>query len=108
MKRKRVGRSRNGFTLIEMTVVLFIISLLVLIIIPNISSARNHANTVHKHAMVSVVQTQIDDYLDNHSKSAVSYDDLVQDGDLTTTQRNKAEAEGINIHNNKADFNNNK
>lgn len=37
-------KRRRGFTLIEMTIVLFIISLLVLIILPNLNGQRGHAD----------------------------------------------------------------
>ena len=40
-------KKRRGFTLIEMAIVLFIISLLILIILPNIGTQRKHANTVN-------------------------------------------------------------
>ncbi|XIF20384.1 MAG: prepilin-type N-terminal cleavage/methylation domain-containing protein [Acetilactobacillus jinshanensis] len=63
---KKALKKRKGFTLIEMTIVLFIISLLILIIIPNISKSREHAQDVHSNAMVSVVQSQIDAYLDDN------------------------------------------
>ncbi|WP_286007010.1 prepilin-type N-terminal cleavage/methylation domain-containing protein [Ligilactobacillus aviarius] len=41
----------KGFTLIEMAIVLFIISLLILIIIPNINHQRKNAVNVNSNAM---------------------------------------------------------
>lgn len=49
-----------------MTIVLFIISLLILIIIPNLSNQRKHAQSVHSSAMTEVVQAQIDAYFSQH------------------------------------------
>ncbi|MDN6543613.1 MAG: prepilin-type N-terminal cleavage/methylation domain-containing protein, partial [Lentilactobacillus parabuchneri] len=48
--KKQVKKTRSGFTLIEMTIVLFIISLLILIIIPNLSNQRKLAQSVHSSA----------------------------------------------------------
>ncbi|WP_429970727.1 competence type IV pilus major pilin ComGC [Fructilactobacillus sp. Tb1] len=95
-------KKRKGFTLIEMTVVLFIISLLILIIIPNLSSQKNHANSVHGNAMVSVVQTQVDAYEDEHADKSVTFDKLVENNYLTKKQAKQATDEKITIQNNHA------
>lgn len=98
-----VLKNRRGFTLIEMTIVLFIISLLILIIIPNISNARQHAQGVHNNAMVSVVQSQIDDFLEDNPNQQVSYGTLSDKGYLTNAQVHKAYYDDhIQIENNKA------
>ncbi|KRM57022.1 competence type IV pilus major pilin ComGC [Secundilactobacillus malefermentans] len=91
-------KKREGFTLIEMAIVLFIISLLILIVVPNISSQRNHAQQVHARAMRTVVQTQIDMYLDESDASLVTYQVLEQKGYLTSKQISEAKKEGISIH----------
>lgn len=61
-----MAKQRHGFTLVEMTIVLFIISLLVLIILPNLNHQRQRAQKIHGHAMVTVVQGQVTAYLDDH------------------------------------------
>lgn len=104
---KKNYRKRKGFTLIEMTIVLFIISLLVLIIIPNMTKSRENANAVHKNAMISVVQSQLDDYLDDHPENdepgrGVSLSKLQTSGYLSNDQVKKASAEKIDIDNSKA------
>ena len=53
-------RKREAFTLLEMSIVLFIISLLILIVLPNLTAQRKSAKRIHRDAMVSVVQTQVD------------------------------------------------
>ena len=55
-------RKREAFTLLEMSIVLFIISLLILIVLPNLTAQRKSAKRIHRDAMVSVVQTQVDEY----------------------------------------------
>ncbi|WP_208558642.1 competence type IV pilus major pilin ComGC [Marinilactibacillus kalidii] len=52
----------NGFTLIEMSLVLFIISVLLLLIIPNINTHQGTAKSSGDSALENVVQTQIDLY----------------------------------------------
>ncbi|ANZ58314.1 competence protein ComGC [Fructilactobacillus lindneri] len=93
---------RKGFTLIEMTVVLFIISLLILIIIPNLGAQKKHANSVHGSAMVSVVQTQIDSYHDETGDNNVSMNKLVASNYLTDKQAKQANDEKIIIQDNQA------
>ncbi len=100
-----LNKKRSGFTLIEMTVVLFIISLLILIIIPNIANSRKHAQGIHSRAMTSVVQTQIDSYLDDHDDSnntKVGLSDLRSQDYLSNAQYQKAKSEGIHVDNNRA------
>lgn len=95
-------RRRSGFTLIEMAVVLFIISLLVLIILPNLANQRKHATGVHRDAMVSVVQTQIDLYENENGEGNVSFDALQKSDYLTPEQVQKAQKEKITIVGDKA------
>ncbi len=95
-------KRRKAFTLIEMSIVLFIIALLVLIILPNLGSQRKHATKVHEDAMVNVVQTQIDLYEDNTGKDVTSYADLEGGDYLTSAQVAKAQKENIVIQGGKA------
>ena len=95
-------RRRSGFTLLEMSIVLFIISLLILIVLPNLAQQRRHANRVHGDAMVAVVQTQIDAYENEHGTNRVSYAQLQADDCLTKPQVARAQREQIVIANGKA------
>ncbi|KRM09259.1 competence type IV pilus major pilin ComGC [Paucilactobacillus suebicus] len=99
---KSLLRKVKGFTLIEMSIVLFIISLLVLIILPNLASQRKHATGVHKDAMVSVVQTQIDLYENENGSDAISFETLEKGDYLTKSQVSKAQNEDIEIVGDKA------
>ena len=99
----KLNAKRKAFTLVEMTIVLFIISLLILIIIPNLTSQRKNAESIHSGAMVSVVQSQIDAYLNEHPNNIdVTYAELQKDGYLTKKQIQKAKSSGIRIRNNEA------
>ena len=68
-------KKRRGFTLIEMAIVLFIISLLILIILPNIGTQRKHANTVNDKALQTQLNTQAELYMDEKNTNTVTIDD---------------------------------
>ncbi|UQS86771.1 prepilin-type N-terminal cleavage/methylation domain-containing protein [Nicoliella spurrieriana] len=95
-------RQREAFTLIEMTIVLFIISLLILIVIPNLANQRNNAKSIHGTAMESVVQTQIDSYLNENNDDKVTYGVLINKGYLSEKQARQAQKDGIKIIDNNA------
>ncbi|GEO65935.1 competence type IV pilus major pilin ComGC [Levilactobacillus spicheri] len=89
---------RHGFTLVEMTIVLFIISLLILIILPNLNGQRHRAQGIHEHAMATVVQGQVTAYLDDHEgEHNVTYEQLVKEKYLTPQQAHQATAEHLTI-----------
>lgn len=92
-------QKRHAFTLLEMAIVLFIISLLVLIILPNLE----HATKIHENAMTNVVQTQLDLYENDTGQKAQSIDQLVENQYLTSAQAQKAASEHIKVVNGKAE-----
>lgn len=64
-------KNKKAFTLIEMVLVLFIISVLMLIIIPNLSGKQASIKTQGNEALQTVVQAQADMYeLDTGGKAA--------------------------------------
>lgn len=99
---KKLWSKQRGFTLIEMAIVLFIISLLILIILPNLASERKHAVKIHRNAMVTVVQTQLDLYENDNGRKAGSLSQLRQSDYLTDAQVKKAHDEHIVVHNGQA------
>ena len=94
---------RRAFTLLEMAIVLFIISLLVLIVLPNLSTQREHATKIHENAMTNVVQTQLDLYENDTGQRAQSIDQLVENQYLTAAQAQKATREHIKVVNGRAE-----
>ncbi|WP_042145914.1 competence type IV pilus major pilin ComGC [Paucisalibacillus sp. EB02] len=60
-------KNQNGFTLVEMLVVLMIVSVLMILIIPNLGSKSQDVQSKGCEALVSVVQAQVDTfYLENN------------------------------------------
>lgn len=102
MVKKYLMKKQPAFTLLEMSIVLFIISLLILIILPNLAHQRQNASRIHRDAMVSVVQTQVDAYENETGATNVSLDQLRQHDYLTAAQVQKAKKEHIAVVNGKA------
>lgn len=95
-------KKRSAFTLLEMSIVLFIISLLILIILPNITRQRKNAMNVHRGAMVNVVQTQAELYANESGQTATSLKQLADHHYLSKEQLTKARKEHIVLRHGKA------
>lgn len=91
------NRIKKSFTLIEMTVVLFIISLLILIILPNVTSQKHNARNIQGDALTEVVQTQVDLYENEYNHLPESLDDLKEKGYLSDKQMDQVNRDGIKV-----------
>jgi len=78
-------KSVEAFTLIEMLVVLLIISILILLFVPNLVKQKDNVKTTGQSAIVKVVESQAELYELNHSDSA-TIGKLVSDTDITQKQ----------------------
>ena len=75
----------KGFTLIEMLVVLLIISILILLFVPNLARQKDAVKDTGRAAIVKVVESQAELYeLDHSSKPTLSV--LVSEGNITQKQ----------------------
>lgn len=70
-------KKEKGFTLIEMLIVLAIISVLIILIVPNLTSKSEAVNEKGCDALVKVVQTQVNAYHLDHGKYPKDLNDLV-------------------------------
>lgn len=95
---KKKSKRLKAFTLIESAIVLFIISLLMLLILPNLNQQRKSAEEKHAEAMVSTIQTQVELYHNETDADSVSFGDLQGAGYLTQKQVDKAQKLGISIN----------
>jgi len=85
---------RKGFTLIEMVIVLFIISLLLLIMIPNLVQQKDHADKQSEKAFKTTLVTQAGLYLENNpdkSEGNVTIGELKNGKYITDAQAKRAE-----------------
>ena len=63
---KKLIKKKEGFTLLEMLVVIFIIGLLILLVIPNLNKQRDAAQQKADAAIIQVVETQKELYKLDH------------------------------------------
>ena len=89
---KKTLKNKNGFTLMEMVLVLFIISVLMLMIIPNVANTKKSVETKGTDALAVVVQTQADMYELDTGTEAASFTVLGDGGYLSDNQVTQATA----------------
>ncbi|MBY5026656.1 competence type IV pilus major pilin ComGC [Streptococcus suis] len=83
--KKLIEMKVKAFTLVEMLVVLGIISLLLLIFVPNLSQQKDAIQKKGNAAVVKVVESQMELYELEHDKEA-TVADLQQAGYITEKQ----------------------
>lgn len=84
-------KNQKGFTLVEMIIVLFIISLISLVFIPNIVQTKAKVEADAKKSLTTVIKTQSDLYqMQNSSSSAPSLDELESGGYINKEQYEQA------------------
>ncbi|HEL2440975.1 TPA: prepilin-type N-terminal cleavage/methylation domain-containing protein [Streptococcus suis] len=83
--KKLLKLKKKAFTLIEMLVVLGIISLLLLIFVPNLSQQKDAIQKKGNAAVIKVVESQMELYELEHDKEA-TVADLQADGYITEKQ----------------------
>ena len=89
---KKTLKNKEAFTLMEMVLVLFIISVLMLMIIPNVANTKKSVETKGTDALAVGVQTQADMYeLDTGTESA-NFAELKAGGYLSDNQVTQATA----------------
>ncbi|HEP1819880.1 TPA: prepilin-type N-terminal cleavage/methylation domain-containing protein [Streptococcus suis] len=83
--KKLLKLKKKAFTLVEMLVVLGIISLLLLLFVPNLSQQKDAIQEKGNAAVVKVVESQLELYELEHDKEA-TVADLQVDGYITEKQ----------------------
>ncbi|WP_216831708.1 competence type IV pilus major pilin ComGC [Alkalihalobacterium elongatum] len=73
---KKLLKAQRGFTLIEMLIVLMIISILLLIAVPNMTKNTSVANEKGCDATIDLLQAQIGTYTVEEGKAPKSIEDL--------------------------------
>src|SRR5690554_768961 len=76
MVRKVVRKNTKGFTLIEMMIVLLIISILLLIAVPNLTKNKKMANEKGCEATIELIKTQMIAYEIEKEEAIQSNEDL--------------------------------
>ncbi|MBA4535805.1 prepilin-type N-terminal cleavage/methylation domain-containing protein [Bacillus aquiflavi] len=73
---RNILNNERGFTLIEMMIVLLVISVLLIITIPNVAKHSKNINNKGCSAFVKMVEAQVQAYEIDHNKKPVSIDEL--------------------------------
>lgn len=82
---KQMLKNQGGFTLIEMMIVLVIISILLLIVVPNMTKNQEIANEKGCEATIELIKSQVIAYQIEENKLPASIEELVPDYVTTTT-----------------------
>ena len=91
MKKKKQRINYEGFTLLEMLVVLLIISVLILLFVPNLSKHKDGVDKKGNEAIVKIVETQIDLY--SMEKNQIpTVEQLLKEEYITQEQYDKYQA----------------
>ncbi|EKU49873.1 competence type IV pilus major pilin ComGC [Staphylococcus massiliensis] len=99
---KQTFRNNKAFTLLEMLVVLLVVSLLLILILPNIAKQTEHIQATGCEAQTKMVNSQIESYTLKHNQKPTSIDQLVNDGFLKENQKTCKNGATISIVNGEA------
>lgn len=79
-------KNEKGFTLVEMLIVMMIISVLLILIIPNVIKQQEIINATGCEAFQKNVQAQVQSYMLEHDGDVPTMDDLTTEGFLEITE----------------------
>ncbi|WP_069996020.1 competence type IV pilus major pilin ComGC [Staphylococcus caeli] len=102
MNRLKNKLNKEAFTLIEMLLVLLIISLLLILIIPNIAKQSSHIQNTGCDAQLKMIDSQIEAYSLKFNKKPNSIDDLITEGYIKENQKQCKSGATITINNGEA------
>ncbi|WP_010530979.1 competence type IV pilus major pilin ComGC [Lentibacillus jeotgali] len=89
-------KNQRGFTLIEMLIVLMIISVLIILIVPNLADKSQEVNEKGCDALVTVVQAQSDAYfIEKNSHPTIQ--DLVSNNYINDDQQTCPDGTALTI-----------
>lgn len=86
MLNKLIKKMHQGFTLIEMLIVLIIVALLMAIIIPNVSGQKERIERQAKENIAQIIDTQVNTYKMVEKDDQATLDELKSNGYLTDKQ----------------------
>ncbi|HIS29263.1 MAG TPA: prepilin-type N-terminal cleavage/methylation domain-containing protein [Candidatus Avamphibacillus intestinigallinarum] len=94
-------KKEDAFTLIEMLIVLLIISVLIILIIPNLSGKSKEVHNKGCKALQSLVQAQADSYHLDHGQAASSIQALIDSGYIESDQKTCPNQKTLSLQNGK-------
>ena len=79
--------NEKGFTLIEMMIVLVVISILLIVTIPNITKHNSKINDTGCEALTKMVQAEVQSYYMEHNEYPTSTSELIEESYITADQQ---------------------
>jgi|SRR5690625_447017 len=92
-------KNNDGFTLIEMLIVLMIISVLIILIVPTISDSKESINDKGCEALITVVQTQVDLFNLTENRYPENIEELMTEDYITESQGSCPDGSELEIEN---------
>jgi len=92
-------KNEDGFTLIEMMIVLLIISILLIITLPNITKHNSKINSTGCEAFVKMVEAEVQAYYMDNNGYPQNISDLVDEGYLKEGQTTCPNGKELSIQN---------
>lgn len=93
---KKIFKKEAGFTLIEMLIVLLIISVLIILIVPNLSNSSKDINQKGCEALSKVAQSQVNLYQLDFKKYPETLSELVDQSYLSEDQTTCSNGQALN------------
>ncbi|PPA71400.1 competence type IV pilus major pilin ComGC [Jeotgalibacillus proteolyticus] len=93
-------KNNRAFTLIEMIIVLLVISILLVISLPNISSQSSSINSKGCQAFQQMVQAQVESYRMTHNQLPSSIEELQNKGYLRDDENTCPDGRTLSIQQN--------
>lgn len=94
-------RNQKGFTLIEMLIVLLVISVILLITLPNVTKHNKNINSKGCEAFVSMLQGQVQAYHMEENQYPKDFQELSEAGYLESEQATCPDGSELEIVNGK-------
>ena len=79
--------NERGFTLIEMMIVLVVISILLLVTIPNITKHNSKINDTGCNALIKMVQAEVQSFYVEHKSYPEDMTELIDEQYITNDQK---------------------
>ena len=97
IRKKEIKKKNAGFTLIEMLIVLMIITVLLILFVPNLAKQADSIDAKGNEALTKVIETQCEMYYLDHNKRPTKYEELKEEGYISEEQMEKAKKLNIEV-----------
>lgn len=91
-------KKKNGFTLVEMLIVIAIISVLIILFIPNLTGKTKEVNDKGCQALVQVVQTQVHAFYLKNNRYPKDLDELEKHDYINSNQKTCPNEKDLNYN----------